>query len=189
MKRLLGPLLASILALTLLGCSDDGEENDAKEQSSQSPDDSGSAGESEGTEESPRSPEPSDLVYPSESIGPEVDFTEVALISETAAGGEVAQIPVILDSDQAVADFTAQFKGRTIGQQVADAVSGAKLADDEVLLGTVVALGCDEPTGVTVNKENGVTINPVGLPAKPDKQCFAAVTTVAIVAVKASELD
>lgn len=174
MKRTLGLLLAIAVSVTLVACSADSGPGDAsgKDETSQSP-----------TSKDPADQNPTDQssTDQSESVG-DVDFTQVALLTESAAGGQISKSPVLLDSADAVAEFTGQFNGRTLGSDIEAAVSSAKPAAGQVLVGAVVALGCETPTGVSVSNDDGLVITPTGMP-KPTTQCFAAVTTVAIVAV------
>lgn len=145
-----------------------------------------------GKDETSQSPTDSSPTDSSSTDGPsdsgEVGFTQVALLTESAAGGQVSKSPVVLDSADAVAGFTGQFTGRTLGQQIEEAVSSAKPAAGQVLVGAVVALGCETPTGVSLTNGEGLVITPTGMP-KPTTQCFAAVTTVVIVAVDAAVLN
>jgi hypothetical protein len=113
--------------------------------------------------------------------------TVVALISESAAGGEVSQAPTRLDSEAAVSEFVGQFNdrptGRALAEQVRDAVAGASAGSDRTLLGAVVSIGCEAPTGVRVEHRDGPRIVPTGMP-KSDVQCLVPVTTVAVVSVE-----
>jgi hypothetical protein len=58
----------------------------------------------------------------------------------------------------------------------------------QTLLGAVVAIGCDVPPGVTVqHADGGLAITALKV-EKPREECFAPVTTVALVAVDADEV-
>ena len=116
------------------------------------------------------------------------DFDEVALVSQTAAGGRVSPRPVPLDGAAAVSAFTDQFRSPGLGRQVAKAVRRADVPPGRALLGAVVAVGCDVPPGVRVEDSGAgpeITALPVG---SPKQECFAPVTTVAVVSVPADTL-
>jgi hypothetical protein len=117
-----------------------------------------------------------------------VDFTEVALLSVTAAGGEVEHRATVLDDAAAVNGFAAQFDNGEMSDQLTTAVREADVAEGQELAAAVVSIGCDVPPGVTVKKlEPGVAILPLKVKA-PLKECLAPVTTVALVAVDESAL-
>ena len=113
------------------------------------------------------------------------DVTRVALVSQTAAGGRVGGQPVRLDTPAAVHRFTAPFRGGTLAGKVAAAVRRADVPPGRVLLGAVVAVGCDIPPGVRV-VGSGPGLRLVATPVRqPKQECFAPVTTVAVVSVPA----
>ena len=115
-----------------------------------------------------------------------VEFTTVELLSQTAAGGRVSERATLLADAEDVADFVAQFKAGKLGGEISDAVESATLPEGQVLVGAVVALGCDVPPGVSVQVADGeLTITPLKVKS-PLQECFAAVTTVALVSVDAS---
>jgi hypothetical protein len=172
MRTFLRPLLiplALAASLVLGGCGDDADEvADDPTTSDISP--SGSAS---GT--------PTDA--PADG---EVDFTEIALVSESAVDGESASEPVVLDTEQARADFAARFTGDRMGQAIDDAVAGADVPDGQTLVGAVVSIGCVAPDEVFVEETaRGLEIT-AGKVAGTKQQCFAPVTTVALVAVDSS---
>jgi len=165
MNRILGTLLA-LLLLFAAGCGDD----TGKDSSADDPSASGS-------------PSPSDSATDPAGEGA-VDFTQVELMSETSAGGEVSQRPTVLDSPAAIADFAAGVEGR-LAERIETAAAAAEVPEGQVLVGAVVALGCDVPPGVAVTQTPGgleVTADKV---AKPKQECFAPVTSVALLMVNA----
>jgi hypothetical protein len=177
MRRTLGALLltAALATAALAGCADDGGDTRAEDAAS------GAA-----------SASPSDLpsAAPSgaSSTRGAVDFTEVALLSETAAGGEVEQRATVLDDASAVNGFAAQFETGAMSDGLTTAVREADVAEGQELAAAVVSIGCDVPPGVTVQKlEGGVAILPLKVKS-PLKECLAPVTTVALVAVDESAL-
>jgi hypothetical protein len=177
MRRTLGALLltAALATAALAGCADDGGDTRAEDAAS------GAA-----------SASPSDLPSAEPSGAPStrgaVDFTEVALLSETAAGGEVEHRATVLDDASAVNGFAAQFETGAMSDELTTAVREADVAEGQELAAAVVSIGCDVPPGVTVQKlEGGVAILPLKVKS-PLKECFAPVTTVALVAVDESAL-
>jgi len=110
----------------------------------------------------------------------------VALLSQTGAGGATSTQATVLGDDAAVADFAGQFTRGSLGDQIRAKAGSARLAGDQTLVAAVVAVGCDVPPGVTVTPgAEGVVITPQKV-AKPTMECFAPVTTVALVAVPSS---
>jgi hypothetical protein len=112
-------------------------------------------------------------------------FTRVALISQSAAGGEVGHRATVLDSHAAVAAFARQFRTDALGHRIETAIRKADVPRDRTVVGQVVALGCDVPPGVEVHATGGrVAIEPKPVPS-PLPECLVAETTVALVAVDA----
>ena len=176
MKRSLGTLSALLVLLLAAGCGDDDAgDTRADDPASSSPSPSTSSSASE-------SPSPSES---GTSTSVPVDFTEVALLSETNAGGEVSPQPTLLDSPAAVTSFAGTFEGRSMADQIDAAVVKADVPEGEALVGTVVAVGCDVPPGVSV-KWNGTGLEVTAHKVKePSKECLAPVTTVSLLTVDA----
>lgn len=108
-----------------------------------------------------------------------VAFELVEIVSGTAAGGQVSPGAVALDSPAAVEAFVAPFRPAL----AADVTRAARGADGGQLYAAVVGLGCDVPPGVTVAESaEGYTITGTKVP-DPTPECFAAVTSVAIVTI------
>jgi predicted small secreted protein len=164
MRRTLGTaLLVTLLATSLAGCGADTDSTAGDPPSSTS-----TAG------------DPSSS--PTDGGG---DFTEVALVSQTGAGGDVTNEGTELGDAAAVAAFSKQFSDETLGRKLASAVAGADVPSDQTLVGAVVSIGCDVPPGVSVQASGGaVVITPLKV-TSPKPECFAPVTTVALVSVDA----
>ncbi|WP_167880438.1 hypothetical protein [Nocardioides guangzhouensis] len=112
-----------------------------------------------------------------------VPFTEVGLPHATAAGGTVDPTAVPLDSDAAVQDFTAAFDGGELAGDVQDQVAATDVPEGEALVGAVVAIGCDVPPGVAVHRTgDGLEVTALAVKSAT-VECFAPVTTVALVLV------
>ena len=107
-------------------------------------------------------------------------------MSGTEGGGSASTLSFTLDSDQAVADFAAQFDPgfaatvSTTATQMADEV--AKQSPGSTPYGATVAIGCDAPASVAIEAgEAGFEVTP-RLP-KSTVQCLAPVTFVVLFAV------
>jgi len=167
-------ILGLLLTLTLLaGCGEDTAVDPAGQSSP-----SGSSSSAPGSTSSD-----------APSNGP-VDFTEVAVVTETNVGGQVDEVAVDLTDEAAFAAFTSQFEDSRMEDKLRTAVEGADVAEGQTVVGAVVAVGCLPPTDLVVeNTQRGLAIT--GVPDKRERSinCFAAVTSVAVVAVDASLVE
>lgn len=123
---------------------------------------------------------------PGDSGSGAVDFELVDTITVTDAGGAVLPAAIPLTDDAAVAGFTAQFENDGMVAQIQDAVAAADVPAGQALYGAVIAIGCDSPTEVTVTSPGPgqLVIAPVKV-ADPQQECFAPMTTVALVTAAA----
>ena len=161
MRLVLGTLLA--LALLLTGCGSGGG-GDGGDGSADRADD--------GTPTDAGSPTP----------GP-VEFTLVAMVSESAVGGTVSAEAAVLDSEAAVDEFAAQFEDQRMGESLKAEIAGADVPEGQTVAGAVVAVACDAPEQVFVeHTDRGLAIT--GSKVVTDKQCLVPVTSVALVAVE-----
>jgi len=175
MRRLLGSVLPALVlagALTgvLAGCGE--EEPVVTDDPAPSPSSSPSS-----------SPSPTQG-----SPGDQVNFELVEMITETAAGGSLddGQVAVPLTDDMAVQEFVSQFTTEGMTTRVQDAVDKTQIPDDMLLYGAIVAIGCDSPGSVFVTSgDRGLVITAQKVPT-PILECFAPMTTVALVLVPAS---
>jgi hypothetical protein len=110
-----------------------------------------------------------------------VDFDLVDTITVTAAGGAVMPVAIPLSDEASVAGFNAQFESDDMVQQVQDAVAGAEVPDGQALYAAVVAIGCDSPTDVAVTGTGSGLVITAKKVASPMPECFAPMTTVALV--------
>ena len=110
----------------------------------------------------------------------------VAMISQTNAGGRVNPAPTVLDGPAALASFAGQFHSGAIGARLRQTVSQAHVHAGRALVAAVVAVGCDTPRDVEVDR----TADGLEVTAQSSRsskaECFAPVTTVAVVDVDAS---
>jgi hypothetical protein len=162
MRRHLGSFLLALFLVTGLGaCGDDGE-------------DGRDTGASDAT---------SATGSPTSGGNGSVEFELVDTFTATSAGGEVSDAAVALSDDAAVQSFVAQFSAGDLADQVEDTVAGTDVPPGQELYGAVVAIGCDAPDQVTVARSGSdVVITPVQVPS-PKSECFAPMTTVALVLV------
>jgi hypothetical protein len=166
MRRHLGSVLLAplvVLVLALAGCGGDNESGTITDDPAPSP--SGSS--------KPAEPDPDDG---------QVDFELVAMITETAVGGKSGPA-VSLSDDDSVQQFTSQFDNDSMETRLQDVVQKTEIPDGMLLYGAVVAIGCDAPTDVLVtNGDTGLVITALKVPS-PMQECFAPMTTVAVVLV------
>jgi len=168
MKTSLGPVLpAVLLAAVLAGCGD------ATSDSASDP--------------APERTRPTATASSMPTADPDqaLEARTIAIVSQTAVGGEVDLVAVPLADAAAQQEFAAQFNRPSMSRKIARAVSSATVPEGYTVMGAVVMVGCDVPPGVAVTQSpDGWVVTPEPV-ASPLKECFAAVTSVAIVAVPA----
>jgi hypothetical protein len=106
---------------------------------------------------------------PDPGVGPAV--TQVALLTATSAGGEVTTEPTVLADAAAAREYADQFRNDELGGEIVATADKTEVPGDQQLAAAVVSVGCD------------VELHAV-LPS-PTKECFAPITTVALVLVPA----
>lgn len=116
----------------------------------------------------------------------DADHTVLALVSESDVGGEVDPRAVPLDTPQRTADFASRFEDQRMEESISRAIAGASVPEGQVVLGAVVAVGCEPPTEVSV-EVGPDRVEITAAPVKSTQQCLVPVTTVALVAVAAVE--
>jgi hypothetical protein len=120
---------------------------------------------------------------PSVSDTPVTEPLTVAILSETAAGGEVDLVAAPVEDDADLRAFTAQFERGEVAGKIAAAIGAATVPEGYTVMGAVVAIGCDVPTGVVATEApDGWLLEPE-MPSQTHQECFAPVTSVALVAV------
>lgn len=173
MRRTLG-VLSLLLVLTACG----------EERS-----DSGGPGDGAGTDPATTSPTPT----PTPSATPAPTPTDapasglVTILHETAAGGAdaVGAPAVRIDAGDGLREFTSLLDGAGLVRQVETTAAGIRLRGGQALYAAVIAVGCDVPPSASVTVSGGeVTVTPAKVPA-PMRECFAPVTSVAIVTAPA----
>lgn len=177
-----------VLAAALTACGDDGDGDDTASD----PAASVSSSPDEPTETPSQTPE-SPTESPTESPAPEsgsgesitatgsAGVTEAVVLSGTEAGGSVSEMAFALDTDQARADFAAQFDGG-FGDVVSQtALEQAQQDPGSTPYAATVAVGCEGPSAVAVDAgEAGFQVVPT-VP-KTSKQCLAPMTYVVVFA-------
>jgi len=107
----------------------------------------------------------------------------IAIVSQTAVGGKVDLDATPIADAGTRANFTAQFKRPSMDEKIAEAIAGATVPEGYTVMGAVVSIGCDVPPSVTVTQApDGWIITPDAV-ASPLQECFAPVTSVAVVAI------
>ncbi|WP_457206656.1 hypothetical protein [Nocardioides sp. P5_C9_2] len=114
--------------------------------------------------------------------GEKASTTTALIVSASNADGEVTPRPVPLVDRDAVEELTAPL-GADLGPQVEAAVRETDVPDGQTLMGAVVAVGCDEPTGIELTQTfEGYEVR--GIVPKSGVQCLVAVTSVALFLVE-----
>ena len=120
-----------------------------------------------------------------EPRGP-VDFTLAQIVHETAVGGLVDAGAVALTDVTAVQQFAGQFDDDRMTTRLIQTFDDLKVPEHQAAYAAIVAVGCEVPTDVTVTStDTGILIEAVKSGEKP-VECFAPVTSVAIVYVDES---
>lgn len=167
---------AALLAVLLAGCGTEGDGDADARGEDASPTASTSPGEPSS------SADPTDAG--STSTGG-VDFEEVAILHGTAEGGTTATSPVLLDSQAAVDAFASGFSGRNLAEKIRSTYDSTDIPEGTALVAATISVGCDVPPGVTVvSGQEGLQV--IGKKVvSPLRECFAPVTSVALVLVDA----
>lgn len=111
----------------------------------------------------------------------ESDYSVVALLSETAAGGRLSTTLTPIDDQAALNAFTRQLSNESLVIEVERAVNGHSPSEGYELGAAVVAIGCDIPPGVTITRGDAGIEIVVEKVLEPLSECLAPVTTVAVV--------
>ncbi|KAA1419137.1 hypothetical protein F0U44_11840 [Nocardioides humilatus] len=114
------------------------------------------------------------------------DAKVVAIVGGSAAGGDVAQTVTVLDDAGAVRHFLKQFRSPPFASDVRAALQSHPPAEGRVLGAVVMEVSCDIPPSATVAEVDGAYVVTPGKVPAPHPECFAAVTSVAIVDLPAA---
>lgn len=113
---------------------------------------------------------------------PSVEVTQVALLTGTSAGGAVTTEPTPIADKAAAREYAQGFRNDHLQGEIVDAVAGAEVPDGQQLAAAVVAVGCEVPTKVVGTGTADDIVLKAVLPS-PTKECFAPITTVALVLI------
>lgn len=202
MRRLLGPvLLAPVLIAALAACgSEDDAAGDpaptstAPSSTAASPGDATTAPEIATDEPTTADPDPTDEPTKSPPLTPgtpdapgtggetgTTPFELVDILSETDGGGSPAESATPISTKAEADTFVTTFS-EDLAADVERVLTRAR-DDGRTVYAQVVGTGCDTPTDVTVTEADGrVFITAQKVPG-PEVQCFAPVTSVAVVAI------
>jgi hypothetical protein len=186
-SRSAAALVAALaLAAGLTACgSDDTDDTATDPASSSSPSDPPSETPTATPTETPTETPPPDSGSGAQETIPAIGsagVTEVTMISATEGGGSDSTLAFALDTDQARADFAAQFEGGFADTVATSAAETAQLDTGATAYGATVSIGCEAPRSVAIEAgEAGFEVIP-RLP-KSTVQCFAPVTYVVLFAV------
>jgi hypothetical protein len=179
MRRLLGSALPALLLVAVLGaCGDETASDDKGTDPGNEPSATVSSPGGTGGVDNPGDGTDGDP-------GGSVDFDLVDTITVTAAGGALSEVAVPLTDDAALQAFLSQFENPDMTAQIQAAVAGADVAEGQAVYGAVVAIGCDSPTDVTVTESDAGLVITAGKVPSPMQECFAPMTTVALVVAAA----
>ena len=109
----------------------------------------------------------------------------MAILSSSAAGGATSKAAVDVGTSAGIRRLVASLRGNALANQVRAKVAATDIPDGQRLMGAVVNVGCDIPTGVSV------TGGPAGPHLQPIftgerlPECLVAVTSIALVLVEA----
>lgn len=114
------------------------------------------------------------------------EFTQVAIVTQTAGGGQVAERATYLDDEDAVMDYVLAFPSEPLQRKLLAAIDPVVVPDGQRLAAAVVGLGCVVPRHLSVSG-HGAELSITGRPLDggPSIQCLAPITTVAVVLVPA----
>ncbi|QCW51504.1 hypothetical protein FE634_15770 [Nocardioides dongxiaopingii] len=180
MRRRLGPalLLGVLLCPVVAGCGSEDAGTDTTDPGpSDQPTSTATSDPGEEPSEEPTE-EPSDAPADGSTGAPEV----VEVLHATAAGGSTTEQFVRVDDEQQLADFVAQFSDDAFAEEVRVAAA-AVAAGPGTAYAAVAAVGCDVPPVDVEATAEDVYVVVVGKVPGPDVECFAPVTTVAVMSV------
>ncbi|WP_460713761.1 hypothetical protein [Nocardioides dilutus] len=115
-----------------------------------------------------------------------IAFELVEMVTETAVGGMVSPGAVPLADVSAVRQFAGQFDDDRMETALVQVIDSLEVPDDQAAYAAVVAIGCEVPSEVTVTStDTGILIQAVKTTKSP-VECFAPMTSVAVVLVDES---
>src|SRR4051812_5104069 len=112
------------------------------------------------------------------------EVSQVALLTGTSAGGEVTTEPTPLPDDAAAEEYAAQFRNDELQAEIVATAKQTVVPEGQQLAAAVVAVGCEVPEKIVGTGSGSDLALHAPLPS-PTKQCFAPITTVALVLIPA----
>lgn len=153
MERFLGPLVLLTALAALTACGDDSDER----------------------ADDPVPQEQTD--QPTDAGDPKV----VDIVSGSAVGrAPVSETATVIGDDAALNRYLRQFDSASFIGDLTAAVDAAEPATDRVIGLSVIEISCDEPPSATVTQEGGRFFVTAGKVVNPHQECFAPVTSVAV---------
>ncbi len=128
--------------------------------------------------------EPAEPSGAADSTSSEPTVLRHQLVTATEGGDGPDTQAVALDGARALDAFVAGFSS-ALAREIRSAATDLEVRDGEQLAGQVVAVGCDEPSGVEALAAQGGVVLEAGPVPSPGRQCLAAMTTVALVVLDA----
>jgi hypothetical protein len=161
MKRYLGFVVVLAALAVLTGCG---------EQSVDRADDSASQSEQDRPTDEPTN-EPADPGDP----------VVVDIVSGSAVGrAPVAETATVISSDAMLDRYLRQFDSPSFLADLNAAVAAAEPEEGRALGLAVIEISCDEPPSAEVTQEGAKFFVTAGKVANPHQECFAPVTSVAV---------
>lgn len=128
-------------------------------------------------------PQPAPAPAPPVAVSGDAEAVSVAVVTASNAGGEVRPYATALAGPAALRDFVSPL-APSARISVREAVQAAEVPADRLLLGAVVAIGCEPPSSLQVDRTaQGYRV--VAQVPKPGVQCLVPMTSVALVHVPA----
>lgn len=155
MERFLGPLVILTALVALAGCSDDPDER-AED----------------------RAEDPAGNPTTIEAADPTARVVDI--VSEVAADGNVTETATIIESDAMLVRYLNQFRSPVLVDELTAVVESVVLAEGRVIGLAVIEISCDEPPSAEVVEDGGEFVVTAGKVVNPHPECFAPVTSVAV---------
>jgi hypothetical protein len=163
MRHTLGILVATTALLLTAACGDDGPDT-ASDQPTE-----------------PEKSQPTQTPTQKPTQSSEV----VAILSSSAAGGHASKAAVDVGTSAGIDRLVANLRGNALANQVRAKVAATDIPAGQRLMGAVVSVGCDVPTGVSVTGgAGGVHLQPM-FTGERLPECLVPVTSIALVLVEA----
>ena len=171
MRHILGTLLAITAMLLTAGCGADSPDTAIDQPTD--------------TQSSKPTDKPTDQPTTKPTDKPTQRPDVVAILSSSAAGGATSKAAVDVGTSAGIRRLVASLRGNALANQVRAKVAATDIPDGRRLMGAVVNVGCDIPTGVSVTGGiAGPHFQPI-FTGERLPECLVAVTSIALVLVEA----